>query len=73
MTDGVTRLRPARLRQRALEFAEPGEDDAGAVRELGVMHIGKGVDGGGVHVHRRVGHTNDYWGFTIIRRRISHD
>jgi hypothetical protein len=56
-----------------LEFAEPGEDDAGAVRELGVMHIGKGVDGGGVHVHRRVGHTNDYWGFTIIRRRISHD
>jgi hypothetical protein len=37
------------------------------------MHIGKGVDGGGVHVHSRVGHTNDYWGFTIIRRRISHD
>jgi hypothetical protein len=24
-------------------------------------------------VHRRIGHTNDYWSFTIIRRRISHD
>jgi hypothetical protein len=24
-------------------------------------------------MHRRIGHTNDYWSFTIIRRRISHD
>jgi hypothetical protein len=24
-------------------------------------------------MHCRIGHTNDYWSFTIIRRRISHD
>jgi len=24
-------------------------------------------------MHSRIGHTNDYWSFTIIRRRISHD
>jgi hypothetical protein len=23
-------------------------------------------------VHRRIGHADDYWGFTIIGRRISH-
>jgi hypothetical protein len=72
MTDGVTRLRPAASDSEALEFVEPGEDDAGAMGELGIVRVGKRVDGGGVHVHRRIGHPNDYWSFTIIWRRISH-
>jgi hypothetical protein len=61
-----------RVGQRALEFAETGEDDPGAVTELRVARIGKRIDGGRVHVHRRIGQTNDYWCFTIIRRGISH-
>ena len=56
----------------SLEFAEPGEDDAGAVWELGIVRVWKRVDGGGVHVHRRICHADDYGSFTIIRRRISH-
>jgi hypothetical protein len=72
MTDGVTRLRPAASDSEPWSFAEPGEDDAGAVWELGIVRVWKRVDGGGVHVHRRIGHTDDYGSFTIIRRRISH-
>jgi hypothetical protein len=60
------------FRQRPLEFAEPGKDDTGPVTELGVVGVGKGIDGGGIHVHRRIGQADDYWSFAIIRRRISH-
>jgi hypothetical protein len=40
--------------------------------ELGIVRVGKRVDRGGIHMHRRIGHPNDYWSFTIIWRRISH-
>ena len=45
---------------------------AGPAWELGITRVWKRVDGGGVQMHRRIGHTNDYWSFTIIWRRISH-
>jgi hypothetical protein len=58
--------------QRPLQFAEPREDDAGAVGELGVARIGEGIDGGPIHMHSRIGEADDNWSFTIIGRRISH-
>ena len=34
---------------------------------IGIARIGKGVDRRGIHVHGRIGQTNDYRSFTIIR------
>jgi hypothetical protein len=48
MTDGVTRLR-GRFRTVSSEFAEPGEDDAGAMGNW--TCVGKRVDRGGIHTH----------------------
>ena len=68
--DDDRRGHPAAARgvgERVLKFAKTGEDHIRTVRELGIARIGEGVDRGGVHVHRRIGQTNDYWGFAIIR------
>jgi hypothetical protein len=51
---------------------EAREDDTGSVAKLGIARVGKSIDGGRVHVHRRIGQADDNWSFTIIRRRISH-